>query len=244
LCRGKQQTANSKQQTANSKQQTANSKQQTANSKQQTANSKQQMKIFCIGRNYSDHAKELGNAVPENPVVFSKPDTALLRNGEPFYLPDFSNDVHHEVELVIKISKMGKKIQEKFARNYFTEIGLGIDFTARDMQQQLKEKGLPWELAKAFDGSAPIGEFMDVSNVDLRNINFSLQKNDNVVQTGNTAQMIFSFEQIVSFISQYFTLKVGDLIYTGTPAGVGKVSVGDKLEGFIEETKMLTCEVR
>lgn len=202
------------------------------------------MKIFCIGRNYSDHAKELGNAVPENPVVFSKPDTALVKNGEPFYLPDFSSDVHHEIELVIRINKMGKKIGEKFARNYFSEIGLGIDFTARDMQQQLKEKGLPWELAKAFDGSAPIGEFMDVTNVDLTNISFSLKKNGGVVQSGNTAQMIFSFEQIVSFVSQYFTLKVGDLIYTGTPAGVSRVNIGDKLEGFIGDNLMLTCDVK
>lgn len=202
------------------------------------------MKIFCVGRNYSEHAKELGNAVPENPVIFSKPDTALLKNGEPFYLPDFSNDIHHEVELVIRISKMGKKIQPKFARNYFTEIGLGIDFTARDVQSKLKEKGLPWELAKAFDGSAPIGNFMDVDQMDLKNINFSLKKNGALVQQGNTAQMIFPFEEIVSFVSNYFTLKVGDLIYTGTPAGVGKVNIGDKLEGYIESELMLTCEVK
>jgi acylpyruvate hydrolase len=202
------------------------------------------MKIFCIGRNYSDHAKELGNTVPENPVLFSKPDTALLRNGEPFYHPEFSKDIHHEVELVIRISKMGKKIQEKFARNYFNEIGLGIDFTARDMQTRLKEKGLPWELAKAFDGSAPIGEFMSTEQLDLGNINFSLNRNGNLVQEGNSAQMIFSFEKIVSFVSQYFTLKVGDLIYTGTPAGVGKVNIADKLEGFIEGKKMLECEIK
>jgi len=202
------------------------------------------MKIFCVGRNYSEHAKELGNAVPENPVIFSKPDTALLKNGEPFFLPDFSNDIHHEVELVIRISKMGKKIQPKFARNYFNEIGLGIDFTARDVQSKLKEKGLPWELAKAFDGSAPIGNFMDVDQMDLKNINFSLKKNGALVQQGNTAQMIFPFEEIVSFVSNYFTLKVGDLIYTGTPAGVGKVNIGDKLEGYIESELMLTCEVK
>lgn len=202
------------------------------------------MKIFCVGRNYSEHAKELGNAVPENPVIFSKPDTALIRNGEPFYIPDFSNDVHHEVELVIRIDKVGKKIQEQFARNYFSQIGLGIDFTARDVQNALKTKGLPWELAKGFDGSAPIGEFMDIGNVDLTNINFSLHKSGELVQRGNTAQMIFSFEKIVSFISQYFTLKVGDLIYTGTPAGVSKVSIGDKLEGFIEEQKMLSLEIK
>jgi 2-keto-4-pentenoate hydratase/2-oxohepta-3-ene-1,7-dioic acid hydratase in catechol pathway len=202
------------------------------------------MKILCVGRNYSEHAKELGNAVPENPVIFSKPDTALLKNGDPFYHPDFSTDIHHEVELVIKINKMGKKIQPKFARNYFNEIGLGIDFTARDMQSKLKEKGLPWELAKAFDGSAPIGDFIPIEGKDLSNINFSLKKNGEVVQKGNTDQMIFQFEEIVSFVSQYFTLKVGDLIYTGTPAGVSKVNVGDKLEGFIEDKMMLICNIK
>jgi 2-keto-4-pentenoate hydratase/2-oxohepta-3-ene-1,7-dioic acid hydratase in catechol pathway len=202
------------------------------------------MKILCVGRNYSEHAKELGNAVPENPVIFSKPDTALLKNGEPFYIPDFSNDVHHEIELVIKINKVGKKIQKKFARNYFSEIGLGIDFTARDKQNELKSKGLPWELAKAFDGSAPIGNFINIENIDLKNIDFSLQKNGQLVQQGNTSQMIFSFEQIVSFVSQYFTLKVGDLIYTGTPAGVNQVNIGDHLEGFIGNESMLICEVK
>lgn len=202
------------------------------------------MKIFCVGRNYSEHAKELGNAVPESPVIFSKPDTALLKNGEPFYHPDFSNDIHHEVELVIKISKMGKKIQPKFARNYFSEIGLGIDFTARDTQAKLKEKGLPWELAKAFDGSAPLGNFINIEGKELDNINFSLKKNGAIVQQGNTSHMIFSFEDIVSFVSQYFTLKVGDLIYTGTPAGVSKVNIGDTLEGYIEQELMLTCEVK
>jgi 2-keto-4-pentenoate hydratase/2-oxohepta-3-ene-1,7-dioic acid hydratase in catechol pathway len=202
------------------------------------------MKILCVGRNYSEHAKELGNAVPENPVIFSKPDTALLKNGEPFYIPDFSNDVHHEIELVIKINKVGKKIQKKFARNYFSEIGLGIDFTARDKQNELKSKGLPWELAKAFDGSAPIGNFINIENIDLKNIDFSLQKNGQLVQQGNTSQMIFSFEQIVSFVSQYFTLKVGDLIYTGTPAGVSQVNIGDHLEGFIGNESMLICEVK
>jgi 2-keto-4-pentenoate hydratase/2-oxohepta-3-ene-1,7-dioic acid hydratase in catechol pathway len=202
------------------------------------------MKILCVGRNYSEHAKELGNAVPENPVIFSKPDTALLKNNEAFYLPSFSSDVHHEIELVIKINKVGKKIQEKFARNYFSEIGLGIDFTARDVQSELKSKGLPWELAKAFDGSAPIGNFINIENMDLKNIDFSLKKNGQIVQKGNTAQMIFSFEQIVSFVSQYFTLKVGDLIYTGTPAGVSQVNIGDKLEGYIGNELMLTCDVK
>lgn len=203
------------------------------------------MKIFCIGRNYGLHAKELGNAIPENPVVFSKPDTALLKNGEPFYLPDFSNDVHHEVELVIKISKVGKNIQEQFARNYFTEIGLGIDFTARDLQSQLKDKGLPWELAKAFDNSAPLGDFISIADrKDLTNIEFGLQKNGAWVQQGNAADMIFSFEKIIAFISKYFTLKVGDLIYTGTPAGVGQVKIGDVLEGFLEGKSALKFEVK
>lgn len=202
------------------------------------------MKIFCVGRNYSEHAKELGNAVPEQPVIFSKPDTALLKNGEPFYLPDFSNDIHHEIELVIRIHKMGKKIQPKFARSYFNEIGIGIDFTARDVQSRLKEKGLPWELAKAFDGSAPVGGFINIDEVDLSAIEFGLQKNGEWVQRGHTKDMIFSFEEIVSFVSQYFTLKVGDLIYTGTPSGVGKVNIGDKLVGFIGDQELLHCEVR
>jgi acylpyruvate hydrolase len=202
------------------------------------------MKIFCVGRNYTEHAKELGNAIPENPVVFCKPDTALIRNNEPFYLPDFSNDIHHEVELVIRINKTGKKIQEKFANNYYNEIGLGIDFTARDIQTKLKEKGLPWELAKAFDGSAPLGEFIQISQLTTNGIHFSLKKNGHTVQQGHTSQMIFTFNQIVSFISQYFTLKVGDLIYTGTPAGVSKVDIGDKLEGFIDDKLMLTCDVK
>jgi 2-keto-4-pentenoate hydratase/2-oxohepta-3-ene-1,7-dioic acid hydratase in catechol pathway len=202
------------------------------------------MKIFCVGRNYTEHAKELGNAIPENPVDFCKPDTALIRNNEPFYLPDFSNDIHHEVELVIRINKTGKKIQEKFASNYYNEIGLGIDFTARDIQTKLKEKGLPWELAKAFDGSAPLGEFIQISQLTTNGIHFSLKKNGHIVQQGHTSQMIFTFNQIVSFISQYFTLKVGDLIYTGTPAGVSKVDIGDKLEGFIDDKLMLTCDVK
>lgn len=202
------------------------------------------MKIICVGRNYGEHAKELGNAVPENPVIFCKPDTALLKNDESFYLPSFSDDVHHEVELVVRICKTGKKIEEKFARNYFNEIGIGIDFTARDLQSQLKSKGLPWELAKAFDGSAPVGEFIKVEDHNLNAIHFSLKKNGELVQKGISGDMIFSFQKIVSFVSNYFTLKVGDLIFTGTPAGVGKVSIGDKLEGFMEDKLMLTCEVK
>jgi acylpyruvate hydrolase len=203
------------------------------------------MKILCVGRNYGEHAKELGNSVPENPVIFCKPDTALIKDNGPFYLPDFSNDVHHEVELVIKISKSGKRISEQFARGYFEEVGLGIDFTARDLQTQLKSKGLPWELAKGFDGSAPIGKFVKLDSVNHpSDISFSLKKNGTVVQQGSNAQMIFSFEKIVAFVSQYFTLKVGDLIYTGTPAGVGAVKAGDRLEGFIGNELMLTCEVK
>lgn len=203
------------------------------------------MKIFCIGRNYSEHAKELGNAVPDDPVVFTKPDTALLKNGEPFYLPDFSSDVHHEVELVIKISKVGKNIQEKFARNYFSEIGMGIDFTARDVQAKLKAKGLPWDLAKGFDGAAPLGNFIDVSKREsLQDITFGLQKNKVWVQQGNSNDMIFSFEKIIAFVSSYFTLKVGDLIYTGTPAGVGPVAIGDTLEAYLENELALTCNVK
>lgn len=202
------------------------------------------MKIFCVGRNYSEHAKELGNTVPSQPVIFCKPDTALIRNNEPFYHPDFSSDIQHEIELVIRINKMGKKIQPKFARNYYNEIGIGIDFTARDLQNELKEKKLPWELAKAFDGSAPISEFTTLTEIDLNQITFSLNKNGKQVQQGCSDNMIFSPDTIVSFVSQYFTLKVGDLIFTGTPSGVGKVEIGDVLEGFMNGKKLLTCKIK
>lgn len=203
------------------------------------------MKIFCIGRNYVDHVKELNNAIPDAPVIFMKPDTALLKDDEPFFHPAFSQDIHHEVELVIRINRVGKKIQKEFASKYYKEIGLGIDFTARDVQAQQKAKGLPWEIAKGFDGSAPIGEFISVEKIkDLKNINFSLTKNGTMVQHGNSSLMMYSFDDIIHYISQYFTLKVGDLIYTGTPAGVGKVAIGDVLEGFIEGEKMLHCEVK
>ncbi len=203
------------------------------------------MKIFCIGRNYVDHIKELNNAMPEAPVIFMKPDTALLKDEEPFYHPEFSKDIHHEVELVIRINRVGKKIQKEFAHKYYKEIGLGIDFTARDVQSIQKQKGLPWEIAKGFDGSAPIGEFISKENIkDIKNINFSLKKNNVVVQSGNSSLMMYNFDAIIHYISQYFTLKVGDLIYTGTPAGVGKVEIGDVLEGFIEEEKLLHCEVK
>ncbi len=201
------------------------------------------MKIFCVGRNYSEHAKELGNNVPENPVIFLKPDTAILKNNLPFFMPDFSQNIQHEVELVIRINKLGKKIEARFAKNYYSEIGLGIDFTARDLQNDLKSKGLPWELAKAFDNSAPLGDFVSLNKLS-NPINFSLKKNGETVQQGNSSEMIFGFDKIISFISQYFTLKIGDLIYTGTPAGVSEVKIGDKLEGYIEDQLMLNCNVK
>ncbi|MGI8892564.1 MAG: fumarylacetoacetate hydrolase family protein [Bacteroidia bacterium] len=203
------------------------------------------MKIICVGRNYAAHASELNNAVPDEPVLFMKPDTAIPQARTPFYLPDFSNDVHHEVELVLKINKMGKNIQEKFASNYYSEIAVGIDFTARDLQNKLKEKGLPWEKAKAFDGSAPMSSFIPIADFpDKKNINFILLKNKEQVQHGNTADLLFNFDKLVSYISKFFTLKKGDLIFTGTPAGVGKVNAGDRLEAFIEDELMLKVNVR
>lgn len=203
------------------------------------------MKILAVGRNYSEHAKELNNPVPTEPVVFLKPDTALLREGKPFFHPDFSNDIHYEVELVVKIGKEGKHISEKFALNYIESIGIGIDFTARDLQEKCKQKGLPWEIAKAFDHSAPIGTFINISDFkDLKNISFSLKKNNETVQTGNSSDMIFSFEQIISYLSKRFTLKKGDLIFTGTPAGVGKISIGDHFQAYIENQLLLSLEVK
>ena len=203
------------------------------------------MKILAVGRNYSEHAKELNNPVPTEPVVFLKPDTALLREGKPFFHPDFSNDIHYEVELVIKIGKEGKHIAEKFALNYIESIGIGIDFTARDIQEKCKQKGLPWEIAKAFDHSAPIGNFVNIAEFkDLKNISFSLKKNDEIVQSGNSSDMIFSFEQIISYLSKRFTLKKGDLIFTGTPAGVGKINIGDKYQAYIENQLLLSLEVK
>jgi 2-keto-4-pentenoate hydratase/2-oxohepta-3-ene-1,7-dioic acid hydratase in catechol pathway len=203
------------------------------------------MKIICIGRNYAAHIEELKNEKPGQPVVFLKPDTALVKGGAPFYYPDFSTNIHHEVELVLKISKEGKYIQPQFAHRYFEEIGLGIDFTARDLQDQCKAKGLPWEIAKAFNGSAPIGDFKSVSEFsDLKNIDFHLEINGEVKQKGNTSLMLFDFATIISYVSQFFTLKKGDLIYTGTPAGVGPVQTGDQLIGFIGNEKMLHVEVK
>lgn len=203
------------------------------------------MKIICIGRNYAAHIEELKNEKPGKPVVFLKPDTALLKGGAPFYYPDFSSNIHHEIELVLKISKEGKYIQPQFAHRYFEEIGLGIDFTARDLQDQCKAKGLPWEIAKAFNGSAPIGEFKSVAELgDLNNIDFQLEINRELKQKGNTSLMLFDFATIISYVSQFFTLKKGDLIYTGTPAGVGPVQTGDVLIGFIGNEKMLHVEVK
>jgi acylpyruvate hydrolase len=203
------------------------------------------MKIICIGRNYAAHIEELKNEKPGQPVVFLKPDTAQIKGGTPFYYPDFSSNIHHEIELVLKISKEGKYIQPQFAHRYFEEIGLGIDFTARDLQDQCKAKGLPWEIAKGFNGSAPIGDFKSVSELgDLKNIDFHLEINGEVKQRGNTSMMLFDFATIISYVSQFFTLKKGDLIYTGTPAGVGPVQVGDQLQGFIGNEKMLHVEIK
>lgn len=203
------------------------------------------MKIICIGRNYAAHIEELKNEKPGQPVVFLKPDTALIKGEAPFYYPDFSSNIHHEIELVLKISKEGKYIQPQFAHRYFEEIGLGIDFTARDLQDQCKAKGLPWEIAKAFNGAAPIGNFKPVSEFsDLKNIDFHLEINGEIKQKGNTSLMLFDFATIISYVSQFFTLKKGDLIYTGTPAGVGPVQTGDQLIGFIGNEKMLHVEVK
>ena len=203
------------------------------------------MKIIAIGRNYAEHAKELNNPVPTVPVIFMKPDTAVLKDNKPFYHPEFSSDIHHEIELVLKVSKEGKHIAEKFASNYFEEIALGVDFTARDIQQKHKEKGLPWELAKAFDNSAPVSKFLPKAKFkDLSNLNFKLDINGNTVQSGNSKDLLFSFEKIIAFVSQYITLKKGDLIFTGTPQGVGKVNIGDHLAGYLEEDKMLDFYVR
>ena len=203
------------------------------------------MKIIGIGRNYSDHAKELNNALPTEPIIFLKPDTSLLKNNDPFYFPSFTKDIHHEIELVVKISKEGKHIQEKFAHKYYEEIGIGIDFTARDLQQKAKEEGLPWTLAKGFNDSAPVSEFVPKSMFpDISNISFSLTINGEIRQQGTSADMVFTIDYIIAYISQFITLKKGDLIYTGTPKGVGSINIGDVLEGFLGSAKLLTCEIR
>jgi 2-keto-4-pentenoate hydratase/2-oxohepta-3-ene-1,7-dioic acid hydratase in catechol pathway len=200
------------------------------------------MKIICIGRNYAEHAKEMKAELPTEPVFFMKPDTALLKD-EDFYFPNFTKELHHELELVLKICKAGKHIEEQFAHKYYNEIGLGIDFTARDIQAKCKEKGLPWEKAKAFDNSAPIGKFTPIENLQLNNLNFELKVNGISKQVGNSSDLIFSFDKIISYVSQFVSLKVGDLIYTGTPEGVGPVVIGDKLEGFLNGESFLKLNV-
>jgi len=203
------------------------------------------MKIIAIGRNYIDHAKELNNPVPKKPIFFLKPETAILRNNKAFFIPDFSKEIHYELEVVLRINKIGKYIDKKFANKYFNEIGLGIDFTARDLQKECKKNGHPWEIAKAFDNSAPIGTFVNKENFpDLKNISFKLFKNEKIVQHGNTGEMIFDFSEIISYISKFVSLKIGDLIFTGTPAGVGKVEIGDKLTAYLEEEKLLDFEIK
>lgn len=203
------------------------------------------MKIICIGRNYAGHAKELNNKAPEQPVFFMKPDSALLLKNKPFFIPEFSKEIHHEVELVVKINRLGKHIEKKFANRYYDEIGLGIDFTARDIQNQCKEKGLPWEIAKAFDNSAALGNFINVGQLtDKSAINFELTKNNKLVQKGVSSSMLFSIDEIIAYISKFVTLKIGDLIYTGTPAGVGPVAIGDRLIGKLEGEVMFDFKVK
>ena len=203
------------------------------------------MKIICIGRNYPQHTAELSNNKPESPVIFIKPDTAILQSRLPFYIPPFSNQIHHEVEVLVRINRIGKYIEEKFAHKYYQEIGLGIDFTARDLQKNLKEKGLPWEKAKAFDGSALIGNWFNKNNFsDLNQLDFELVKNSETVQEGNTSQMLWSIDTLINEVSRFFTLKIGDVIFTGTPAGVGPVVVNDVLEGYLEGKKAFTLKIK
>ena len=203
------------------------------------------MKLICIGRNYAKHIEELDNERPKEPVVFLKPDSAILLKKQPFFIPDFSDEIHHEVEILVKINRIGKHIDRKFAHKYYNDIGLGIDFTARDLQSELKEKGLPWERAKAFDGAAVIGKWIDKSEFgSVDDIKFSLQKNDEVVQYGNTNLMLWKIDELIEYVSKYFTLKIGDIIFTGTPVGVGKVIASDKLRGFIEDTEMFSVTVK
>ncbi len=203
------------------------------------------MKIICIGRNYADHVKEMATEIPDEPVIFMKPKSALLQVHTPFYYPEFTNELHYECELVLRVCKNGKYIQERHAANYYNGISVGIDFTARDIQEECKAKGLPWEKAKAFDNSAAVGKFIDVTpDLKRNNINFRLTKNNEEVQKGNSGQMIFSFDSVISHISNYFSLNIGDLIFTGTPAGVGECVVGDQLEAFIEDKSLLNLEIK
>jgi 2-keto-4-pentenoate hydratase/2-oxohepta-3-ene-1,7-dioic acid hydratase in catechol pathway len=203
------------------------------------------MKIICIGRNYTEHIAELQNERPTEPVVFMKPDSAVLLKQHPFVIPEFSDDIHHEIEIIVKINKVGKYIDTKFAHKYYDEIGVGIDFTARDLQQNLKDKGLPWEKSKAFDGSAVIGDFLSIKTFSsLENLTFELTNNGETVQKGNTNNMLWKIDELISYVSQYFTLKIGDIIFTGTPAGVAKVNPNDVLEGFLEGNKLFRIQVK
>lgn len=202
------------------------------------------MKIICVGRNYPKHAEELGNEVPDEPVLFMKADSSLMRQRDAFYIPDFTNEVHFEAEIVLKINRLGKQIESRFADKYFAQFTIGIDFTARDVQDKLKAKGLPWEKAKAFDGSAVTGNWLNAAEYDLKNLGFELRINGETVQKGNTGKMIFPMEELVAHASKYFTLKIGDLLFTGTPEGVGPVAPGDVLEGFVEGQKVLKVVVR
>ena len=203
------------------------------------------MKIICVGRNYTDHIKELENNKPKDPVLFLKPDSSIILNNKPFFIPDFSQNIHYELELIIKISRLGKHIQEKFSHKYYDFIGLGIDFTARDLQSDLKSKGLPWEKSKAFDGSCFISKWINKSDFnDVNNLNFNLNKNGKTVQKTNSKLMLWKIDELISYISTFFTLKIGDVIFTGTPAGVGNVSIGDNLEGFIEDNKIFNLNIK
>jgi len=203
------------------------------------------MKIICVGRNYADHIKELDNKKPKEPVLFLKPQTAIINKGQPFFIPSFSNEVHYELEVIIKINRLGRFIQSKFSHKYYDEIGLGIDFTARDLQLELKNKGLPWEKAKAFDGSCLIGDWKNKKNFgNIDDIDFSLKKNDKIVQNSNTSLMLWKIDELIEYISKFFTLKIGDIIFTGTPAGVGKVELNDKLTGYINNNKLLSINIK
>ena len=203
------------------------------------------MKIICVGRNYADHIKELDNKKPKNPVLFLKPQTAIINKGQPFFIPSFSNEIHYELELIIKVNRLGKFIQKKFSHKYYDEIGLGIDFTARDVQLELKNKGLPWEKAKAFDGSCLIGDWKNKKDFDnIDNIDFRLIKNDEIVQNSNTNLMLWKVDELIEYISKFFTLKIGDIIFTGTPSGVGKVQLNDNLKGYIGDNELLSINIK
>lgn len=202
------------------------------------------MKIICIGRNYAKHIEELDNEKPAEPVIFMKPDSAILLKNNPFIIPPFSQDIHYEVEILVKINRIGKHIDQKFAHKYYEEIGLGIDFTARDLQSSLKEKGLPWEKAKAFDGSAVIGKFCNKSVLNLENIRFQLERNEEIVQDGESSHMLWKIDELIAYVSQYFTLKIGDVLFTGTPAGVGRVETNDQLKGTLEGKEMFQIKVK